>query len=273
MPKVVGTYPLYEVVDMLNRAFFDSSPSNASYNNQVMEHTSIGTKAFALQFGASFASLTEDELSTKILGNLGVLPNAGLQAALKDYLVSVGKANVGIVAVQLGEILSGLENATGDMAVYKAAAVAWNAELNASFLYSANPANTVPSPAGPLGDFGLTLPLTAGDDAISSAQTSNWGDTILAPVSGMLSSADAIDGGLGIDTLKATLGGRCGGGAHAQERRKGAHHRRVRGPSSARPARPAWRTCGSMQRQVPPHSPGWVWPPPSVSRTPSQGAP
>ncbi len=204
MPKVVGTY-LYEVVDMLNRAFYDSSPSNASYNNQVMEHTSIGTKAFALQFGASFASLTEDELSTKILGNLGVLPNAGLQAALKDYLVSVGKANVGIVAVQLGEILSGLENATGDMAVYKAAAVAWNAELNASFLYSANPANTVPSPAGPLGDFGLTLPLTAGDDALSSAQTSNWGDTILAPVSGMLSSADAIDGGLGIDTLKATL--------------------------------------------------------------------
>ena len=205
MPKVVGTYPLYEVVDMLNRAFYDASPSNASYNNQVMEHTSIGMKAFALQFGASFASLTEDELSTKILGNLGVLPNAGLQAALKDYLVSVGKANVGIVAVQLGEILSGLENATGDMAVYKAAAVAWNAELNASLLYSANPANTVPSPAGPLGDFGLTLPLTAGDDAISSAQTSNWGDKILAPVSGMLSSADAIDGGLGIDTLKATL--------------------------------------------------------------------
>ncbi|WP_428002059.1 bluetail domain-containing putative surface protein [Acidovorax sp.] len=202
MPK---TLFVNQTVEILNRAFHDTSPSNASYNSQVTQETSVGASAFALQFGASFTSLTEDELSTRILGNMGVLPNAGLQTAVKEYLVSVGKVNVGIVALQLGEILSGLEQATGDMAVYKAAAVAWNAELDASYLYSANPANTVPSPAGPLGDFGLTLPLTAGDDAISSAQTSNWGDTILAPVSGMLSSADAIDGGLGIDTLKATL--------------------------------------------------------------------
>ncbi|EJE53704.1 hypothetical protein PMI14_01403, partial [Acidovorax sp. CF316] len=40
-----------------------------------------------------------------------------------------GKGNVGIVAMQLGEILSGLEQATGDMAVNKAAAVAWNAAM------------------------------------------------------------------------------------------------------------------------------------------------
>jgi hypothetical protein len=205
MPKVSGTYPLYEYVDILNRAFHDASPSNASYNNQVAQHTSIGSKAFALQFGASFAGLTEDELSAKILGNLGVLPNTGLQTAVKEYLVSVGKANVGIVALQLGDILSRLEDATGDMAVYKAAAVAWNAELEASFAYSVNPANVVSSPAGPLGDFGKTVSLTSGDDAITSAQTTPWGDTILAPLNGTLSSTDAIDGGFGIDTLKATL--------------------------------------------------------------------
>lgn len=202
MPQTIF---LDQAVTILNRAFNDVSPSYAMFNTQETQLVSIGSSAFALQFGASFAGLTEDELSTKILGNLGVLPNAGLQAALKNYLVSVGKANVGIVALQLGDILSRLENATGDMAGYKAAAVAWNAELEASFLYSANPVNVVPSPAGPIGDFGRTLSLTAGDDAISSAQTSNWGDTILAPLSGMLSSVDSIDGGLGIDTLKATL--------------------------------------------------------------------
>jgi hypothetical protein len=204
MAKTIFIEP-YVVTTTLNRAFNDQSPSYTVYNNQVAMATSIGLNAFALSFGAAYAGMTEDQLSTRLLGNLGLLPNAGLQTALRDYLESVGKGNVGIVAMQLGEILSGLEQATGDMAVYKAAAVAWNAELDASYLYSANPANTVTSPAGPPGDFGLTLSLTAGDDALSSAQTSNWGDTILAPVSGMLSSADAIDGGLGIDTLKATL--------------------------------------------------------------------
>ena len=204
MAKTIFIEP-YVVTTTLNRAFNDQSPSYTVYNNQVAMATSIGFNAFALSFGAAYAGMTEDQLSTRLLGNLGLLPNAGLQTGLRDYLESVGKGNVGIVAMQLGEILSGLEQATGDMAVYKAAAVAWNAELDASYLYSANPANTVTSPAGPPGDFGLTLSLTAGDDALSSAQTSNWGDTILAPVSGMLSSADAIDGGLGIDTLKATL--------------------------------------------------------------------
>ncbi|MBB6563955.1 hypothetical protein HNP48_006681 [Acidovorax soli] len=206
MPATI--WPAYELpVMMLNRAFHNQAPSNASLNSQMAAAgtTDASTKAFALQFGASFASLTEDELATKILGNMGVLPNADLQTAVKDYLVAVGKANVGIVALQLGQILSNLENAIGDQAVYSAAALAWNNELTASYNYSANPNNIEPSPVGPIGLPGLTVLLTSGSDTVTSAQTSDRNDTILADTAGMLSSADVVDGGRGTDTLRAAL--------------------------------------------------------------------
>ncbi|WP_428002060.1 bluetail domain-containing putative surface protein [Acidovorax sp.] len=213
MPKTI--WPFYEPVLMLNRAFNNQVPSNASFNSQLVAAgtTPESNAAFAFQFGASFANLTEEELSTKILGNLGVLPNAGLQTAVKNYLVEVGKANVGIVALQLGTILSGLENATGDQAAYSGAAIAWNIELAASYNYSANPANIWSSPIGPIGPSlpGVTVLLTSGDDAMSPAaaeakfKTTAFSDTILAPTAGFLSTADVIDGAAGIDTLRATL--------------------------------------------------------------------
>ncbi|KRC30251.1 hypothetical protein ASE28_15245 [Acidovorax sp. Root219] len=197
----------------LNRAFNDQSPANSVYNNQVTQATAVGANQFALTFGAGFTSMTEDALSTKILGNLGVLPNAGLQAAVKDYLVSVGKANVGIVAMQLADILSGLETATGDQAAFNAAALAWNNEVTASYTYSANPANTTASPVGSTDTAvtGVTLALTSGDDFISPAaseakfKTTGNNDTILATTAGFLSATDVVDGGAGVDTLKATL--------------------------------------------------------------------
>ncbi len=212
MTKHVFDEP-YVAATILNRVFNDQSPQPAVYNNQVVMATSIGLNAFALSFGAAYAGLTEDQLSTRLLGNLGVLPNAGLQVAVRDYLVSVGKANVGIVALQLGQILSGLEQATGDQAVFNGAAVAWNKELELSYAFSTNPANDASGP--PERDdqsvTGVTLSLTSGDDAISLTapeakfkSTAN-NDTFLAVIAGFLSSADAIDGAAGVDTLRATL--------------------------------------------------------------------
>ncbi|CAN7564416.1 hypothetical protein LJR118_004155 [Acidovorax sp. LjRoot118] len=207
--QVSGTYA---DVTMLNRVFNDQSPVNAVYVNQVAAVEPIGITAFAQRFGAGFTALTEDALSTKLLMNLGVLPNAGLQTALRDYLVSVGKANVGIVALQLGQILSGLENATGDLSVYAAAAVQWNSEVTASHAYSINPNNTgIPITDGWGPGVGVTLLLTAGDDAVSPSaaqakfKTTAYQDTILATTAGLLSTADAIDGAGGVDTLRATL--------------------------------------------------------------------
>ncbi|MBB6563954.1 hypothetical protein HNP48_006680 [Acidovorax soli] len=206
MPAIIGPFPDLPVM-MLNRAFNNQAPSNAVFNSQLVAAgtTTQGNMAFAFQYGAGFQGLSEDALASKLLGNMGVLPNASLQTALKDYLVAVGKVNVGIVALQLGEILAGLESAAGDLAIYRAAALAWNSELRDSCHYSSNPANTFPSDVGSINMPGTTLSLTAGDDAVSSAQTTNRGDTILANTAGLLSSADVVDGGRGVDTLKATL--------------------------------------------------------------------
>ena len=204
----------YVVTTILNRVFNDQSPAYAVYSNQVAMATSVGINAFALSFGASFTSLNEDQLSTKLLGNLGVMPNAGLQTALRDYLLSVGKASVGVVAMQLGQILSGLERATGDQAAFNAAAMAWNKELVDSYKVSSNPANTGPAVGTGEPDpatLSVTLSLTSGDDSISPAateakfKTTSNNDTLLASTAGFLSTADSVDGAAGTDTLRATL--------------------------------------------------------------------
>lgn len=162
------------VVTILNRAFNDISPSNATFKNQV---TAAGTTteswtAFAKTFGAGYAGLTADELSTKLLANIGVTGNSGLQAALKDYITAAGVANVGIVALQLGQLLSGLENATGPQAGFAAAAVAWNTEITSSYQYSSNPANTAPSNPGSGGNGNQSsFVLTTGNDNIKSSST------------------------------------------------------------------------------------------------------
>lgn len=212
MPKQI--FGAESVVTTLNRAFNDVSPAYATYQNQVAAAgtTTDSQMAFAKQYGAGYAGQTADALSTLILGNLGVLPNAALQTALKDYITAAGVANIGIIALQLGDILSGLENATGDQAGFKAAAVAWNNEVTSSYTYSSNPNNTAPSNGGPVTTPGATFSLTAGA-AVSEVFGPNQGDvkfksttgddTFIAP-DGALTDGDVIDGGAGVDTLKVT---------------------------------------------------------------------
>ncbi len=194
-------------VTMLNRVFNDISPSQATYMNQVAAASSSGASHFARLFGEGYRGSTDAQLSTLLLGNLGLLPNAGLQAALTDYLLAVGKANVGIVALQLGQILSGLENATGDQALYGAAAARWNREVARSHDKSSIPSNTVPSspePSVPVG-IGETFSLTDGEDVLPGTRHS---DLFLAASPGQLGSTDVIGGGgrgwTG-DVLKAAL--------------------------------------------------------------------
>jgi len=193
----------------LNRGLSDRSPHYDAYNNMLAAAQENGLDGFALQWGSGYSGGSEDLMSTVLLTNLGLLPNAGLQSALRDYLIVVGKTNVGIVAVQLGSILSGLEGATGDLAIYAAAAVRWNSELTASHAYSSNPANGM----GPIGNpyfnvgTGTTLTLTNSVDVLSGTL---YDDVFLAPAPGLLGSPDILngggDGGRG-DMLMATLGG------------------------------------------------------------------
>ena len=137
------------VVTMLNRAFNNTSPANAVFNNQVAAagSTEASQTAFALQFGNSFAGLTDAQLSTRVLGNLGVLPNAELEAAVTQYFADNGLANRGLVVLQLGQILSTLETAPAPQNIFNDAAKAWNTEVEKSFIYSSSTSSTTPGTA------------------------------------------------------------------------------------------------------------------------------
>lgn len=194
-------------VTMLNRAFNNSSPANAVFNNQVAEAgtTADSQFAFATTFAASFNTLTDAQLAERVLGNLGVLPNDPLLAAVADYFAATGVQSRGIVVLQLGQILAGLENATGEQAIYAPQAVAWNKEVEKSFLYSSNTANTTSFtgdfPVDPVTNPGQTFTLTTGVDTIvgtSGDDTINASNTAASLVLGGL---DSVDGGAGNDTL------------------------------------------------------------------------
>lgn len=162
-------------VSLLNRAFNDQSPANAVFHQQKVAAGSSpeSWNAFALQFGAGYQHLTEAALAVKLLDNMGLPGDIGLQGALLSYIEYVGKANVGIVALQLGQILSGLEDASGELAVYSAAAAAWNSEITEAYVYSTNSANGTPSPIGP-----------------KSAGSAGWSSAMVVAVPGAAHSID-----------------------------------------------------------------------------------
>lgn len=193
------------VVSMVNRALANTSPANAVFKNQVAAAgtTEASQYTYAAQLGAQYAvGKTPAELSALLLGNMGVA-NEVLESALTDYIAFHGAQNIGVIALQLGQILAGLE---GD-ATFGAAAAAWNQEVTNAYTYSSNPANTTPvDDAGGNGStFTLTTSVdnivgTAGDDTIIGGSGSAGGTSTLG-------SADVINGGAGTDTFKVTTEG------------------------------------------------------------------
>ncbi|MBX9935611.1 MAG: hypothetical protein K2Y10_03345, partial [Burkholderiaceae bacterium] len=201
MPQTI--FGAQAVVSSLNRAFNDASPANAIFQNQVAAAgtTQASQFAFANQFGASFNGSSDTALATQVLTNMGVLPstNATVQElvpALAEYFGSVGLENRGTVVLQLAQILSSLETATGNLAVYNTAAAAWNQEVAASFIQSTG---------GTTGE--STTELGLGRDHLSGTAGA---DIFTAPIinnSNTLQSGDKIDAsGAGVDRLQADIG-------------------------------------------------------------------
>lgn len=147
------------VVSMVNRALANTSPANTVFQNQVAAAgtTEASQYAFAAQLGAQYAvGKTPAELSALLLGNMGVA-NEVLESALTDYIAFHGAQNIGVIALQLSQIVSGLE---GD-ATFGAAAAAWNQEVTNAYQYSSSPNNNTPQ---------------TGDDGASSTKLSRFTD-------------------------------------------------------------------------------------------------
>jgi len=187
-------------VIMLNRAFADTSPGNLIYQNQVAAATANQT-AFANDFGAGYASLSDAALAELVLGNLGLLPNDALKTALADYYHANGAANRGFVTLQLGNILATLE---GD-ATYGAAATAWNSEVASSYAYSANTSNTSSSTAN--ASVGQSYTLTTSVDAMTGTAYADVYEGASLDSGATLNTGDVINAGGGSDTLNIVAQG------------------------------------------------------------------
>lgn len=163
-------------VTMLNRALNNSSPAAAVFSNQVATagDTEASQFAFARQFAASFNSLTDAQFAERVMGNMGMLPNDALRDAFTAYLGANAKADRGVIVLQLGQILATMENATGEQAIYASQAVAWNKEVEQSYIYSSNTSNTTPFD----GDFSGTdtFTLTRFTDVKTSANFNGYLD-------------------------------------------------------------------------------------------------
>lgn len=149
------------VVSMVNRALANTSPANTVFQNQVAAAgtTEASQYAFAAQLGAQYAvGKTPAELSALLLGNMGVA-NEVLESALTDYIAFHGAQNIGVIALQLSQIVSGLE---GD-ATFGAAAAAWNQEVTNAYQYSSSPNNNTPQ---------------TGDDGANTTKLSRFTDVL-----------------------------------------------------------------------------------------------
>lgn len=177
-------------VIMLNRAFNDISPQALVYANQVnvAGSTQESIHAFAVAFGKSFASLSDSALAHRVLANMGLLPDTDLLLGVIDYL-SVNREARGLVVLQIGQILSDQEFATGFMAKYAPVAVAWNNEVTNAYTFSATPTNTEPSNAWSPTDL---MAMAAGREAAGALTTAVSAVATATAVATALSAATSV---------------------------------------------------------------------------------
>lgn len=210
------------VVSAMNRAFSDTSPSNAVYANQIAEAgtTAASQAAWAVSFGSKFTG-TSAALADLLLTNTGIKAAGGtaLATAVAAIIDIVGVKNVGQVAMLLSNALSTLE---AD-ATYGAAAKAWNAEVTAAYEYSANTANTQSSSASTTtgNEASSSYVLTTGQDIRNGTSGNDFfrgvaGQPIGAQEQTTFNSSDILDGLAGTDTLIINLVGNYNGGARVK---------------------------------------------------------
>ena len=198
MPATVFGAPA--AVSMLNRAFNDISPSFAVYANQVniAGTTPESIRSFAISFGEGYALMSDSALAGMVLNNMGLLPNTELLVNLVAYFAANPTAR-GFVVLQIGQILAEQEFATGTMAPYATAAVAWNKEVTSAHAFSIDPANVTVSFADPPPTFAkvpaesaLADAIKANDKATTSANTLVGATALHAQAKTQADATDAV---------------------------------------------------------------------------------
>jgi hypothetical protein len=181
-------------------ALYNQKPGNTYLENFKTYVASESLDGFANLMGASFSSQSDAEFAAVITGNLGLTGDA--LTAGNAYLEGQFAANPAARGKVVLDAMNELSSMESDP-TFGAVATAYNANVVASYEYSANTANTQVGVPGA----GATYTLTNGTDVLTGT---TGGDTFTASyttASGMTyQSGDSVDGGAGDDALNITVG-------------------------------------------------------------------
>ncbi|MGE4240619.1 beta strand repeat-containing protein [Ramlibacter sp.] len=195
----------------LYQAFFGAAPSNPLYVNYTQVIRASSPQSFALTLGNQFSTVSDANLATSVLTNLGITATSVPAASYTALLTALTQAFAayptqrGLVVLNLANILTGLETDV----TFGSVSQVFNQSVTASYVYASNKDNTQTQS---LGGITTTSPLTvnAGDLLTGTAGNDNInGNLFFNTPSGTffqtLNSGDTVNGGAGTDTLTVGL--------------------------------------------------------------------
>jgi len=200
MPALIG--PIGTVVNM-NQALNGNALGNPAYASQLdVANQTGGQAAIIANYNASLASANATTLATTILNNMFVTTAAGVSAANVTALTSALSLALSSYPTAKGQVISNLANLLGGLeadASWGPAALAFNSQAAADYVYSTTLANTnagVPSAVS-------TYTLTTGIDTATSKSFVGFFDNTAANT---LQSGDTLTGAFGTaNSLSLTL--------------------------------------------------------------------
>ena len=196
------------------QALYGKAPSNALLNSYIQQASAnpqqtpaAAASSFAADLASGFQTTSNAALALQVLNNVNITPAtvtapgsyATLLSALEQAFAGFGPASRGQIILNLTNLLAKLE---GDV-TYGNAAVAFNNQQYANFVYASDFNNTSPgNPSSSLNGFAMRV-------GIDNIQGTSGNDLIIATIfdnGNSFQSGDKISGGAGNDRLQADVG-------------------------------------------------------------------
>jgi hypothetical protein len=212
MPALIG--PIGTVVN-LNQAVNGNALGNPAYASQIDVANQIGGQAAVIaNYNASLASANATTLATTILNNMFVTTAAGVSAANVTALTSALSLALSSYPTAKGQVISNLANLLGGLesdASWGPAALAFNSQAAADYVYSTTLANTNAGVPSAVASYTLTTGVdtfvgTSGNDSLFGVSIATGGGAN-GGTNTTLNIFDTIALGAGIDTLNLNTGG------------------------------------------------------------------